>query len=818
MYSADALGDKGALLALDSAGEELWRWTSGVQGVSAAALVDETAWVTTNTGFLVALDATTGAEGVRIPLGTTPSLSAPLIVGEEVYVPCRGPRLLAVGLDGERRWEYQAAEQPGGWLNQTPLALGQHLLAVLNRAGWVIALRPADGEQVWEVQLGPAGKDLSPPATDGERLYVGSREGLHALDPADGRELWHFSVERGVEAAPLVVGDVVYITCRNHYLYALDAAGGQELWRCGETERRIQVSPLVTAGPRPLAVIADRDGTVTALQRPLNPAEHESAGNWAEAASAYTALGQLTRAAELLEAHGRTFQAAGLWEEAGDLERAAEGYQAAGAWREAAKLWGQLDRPLRRAEALEGYARSVAKESAAGEVCADAWEAAVHAFHAAGEDKRAEACRREVARCRRLPYLAVEVKHDDLILNAWTRLRFIVHNQGFGPAHQLIIRARGDQFEGQVADTRQIITLRADQIREDRLDIRPLAYGDSVPLRVSIDYQDRTQTPHTWEKTVYLPVAKTHVTQEKPMTGIPSDIHAELRESLLNCGPFESDRQLRTVFADARLSPWRHSLPQADNVTDRVGGTILFLVGKRRADTKENALVLFLRVLSDGLDPADECHSRLAELADALELALAGSVSPAPHPTTIQPAKAKASSQVPQSDVSEETDRRDFFVSYNRADRGWAEWIAWQLEEAGYTTVIQAWDFRPGSNFIIDMQRAAERASRTIAVLSPDYVQALYTQPEWAAAFAQDPTGEKGTLLPVRVRECELRGLLSQVVYIDLAGLAEEVAKETLLVGVKQGRVKPTTAPGFPETVEHAASEQPGFPGESSQP
>ena len=39
---------------------------------------------------------------------------------------------------------------------------------------------------------------------------------------------------------------------------------------------------------------------------------------------------------------------------------------------------------------------------------------------------------------------------------------------------------------------------------------------------------------------------------------------------------------------------------------------------------------------------------------------------------------------------------KDFFISYNSADRGWAEWIAWQLEEAAYTTVLQAWDFRLG--------------------------------------------------------------------------------------------------------------------------
>ena len=36
---------------------------------------------------------------------------------------------------------------------------------------------------------------------------------------------------------------------------------------------------------------------------------------------------------------------------------------------------------------------------------------------------------------------------------------------------------------------------------------------------------------------------------------------------------------------------------------------------------------------------------------------------------------------------------KGFFVSYNKADRAWAKWIAWQLEETGYSTVIQAWDF-----------------------------------------------------------------------------------------------------------------------------
>lgn len=128
------------------------------------------------------------------------------------------------------------------------------------------------------------------------------------------------------------------------------------------------------------------------------------------------------------------------------------------------------------------------------------------------------------------------------------------------------------------------------------------------------------------------------------------------------------------------------------------------------------------------------------------------------------------------------------------------------MEEANYSTIIQAWDFRPGGNFVLDMQKAAAEATRTIIVLSPDYLATEFTQPEWAAAFGQDPTGEKRILVPVRVRSCELQGLLSQIVYIDLVELPEEAAKETLLNGMKRERAKPSVKPGFqPAAGEPAA-------------
>ncbi|MGI0495506.1 toll/interleukin-1 receptor domain-containing protein [Alkalinema pantanalense CENA528] len=140
---------------------------------------------------------------------------------------------------------------------------------------------------------------------------------------------------------------------------------------------------------------------------------------------------------------------------------------------------------------------------------------------------------------------------------------------------------------------------------------------------------------------------------------------------------------------------------------------------------------------------------------------------------------------------------KDFFISYTGKDRTWAEWIAWVLEEAGYSVVIQAWDFRPGGNFVLDMQKATE-ATRTIAVFSSLYLQKPFPQPEWAAAFAQDPTSVNRKLIPVRVEDCSPPGLLGQIVYVDVFNCDEGTAQERLLAAVKDGRMKPEKRPGFP--------------------
>lgn len=92
----------------------------------------------------------------------------------------------------------------------------------------------------------------------------------------------------------------------------------------------------------------------------------------------------------------------------------------------------------------------------------------------------------------------------------------------------------------------------------------------------------------------------------------------------------------------------------------------------------------------------------------------------------------------------------DFFISYTSADRAWADWIAWELRQAGYSTIHQAWDFRPSANFVSEMKKALDQSNRTIAVYSPNYFHSGFSEDEWTAAFSDR------SLVPVRVRDCEI--------------------------------------------------------------
>lgn len=144
----------------------------------------------------------------------------------------------------------------------------------------------------------------------------------------------------------------------------------------------------------------------------------------------------------------------------------------------------------------------------------------------------------------------------------------------------------------------------------------------------------------------------------------------------------------------------------------------------------------------------------------------------------------------------------DFFISYanDGDDRQWAEWIAATLTDAGYECRLQAWDFVPGSNFVLAMNEYVRDAERVVMVLSPAYLAGRpMVDAEWSAKFIEDADGKGRLLIPVRVSPCDVRGLLGPRVYVDLVGKTETDARRDLLDAVKPGRRRPPSVP-FPGT------------------
>lgn len=89
----------------------------------------------------------------------------------------------------------------------------------------------------------------------------------------------------------------------------------------------------------------------------------------------------------------------------------------------------------------------------------------------------------------------------------------------------------------------------------------------------------------------------------------------------------------------------------------------------------------------------------------------------------------------------------DFFISHATPDREWAQWIAWQLEAAGFATYLPMRDLRPGSDRR-ELEQAIVGSRRAIVTLSPDYIRSDFCEREWRAIADREEDEEEPTLVP----------------------------------------------------------------------
>jgi tetratricopeptide (TPR) repeat protein len=141
------------------------------------------------------------------------------------------------------------------------------------------------------------------------------------------------------------------------------------------------------------------------------------------------------------------------------------------------------------------------------------------------------------------------------------------------------------------------------------------------------------------------------------------------------------------------------------------------------------------------------------------------------------------------------------FVWYAGADTGWAEWVAWHLDRAGYSVELGIWDGSTGKRLVRQASEHLDRA-RVVALWSAAYFEAArLTDDEWMWLLAGHSRGSarEKRLLPIWVSDpagAVVPPALRHLTVRRVDNLEDGIA-ETALVSAVAGAQRPSTfSPG----------------------
>lgn len=132
------------------------------------------------------------------------------------------------------------------------------------------------------------------------------------------------------------------------------------------------------------------------------------------------------------------------------------------------------------------------------------------------------------------------------------------------------------------------------------------------------------------------------------------------------------------------------------------------------------------------------------------------------------------------------------FISYASADRAWAEWVAWQLEDAGYAVELDLWHWSAGDDFVERLDQALGRG-RIVALFSRAYFDTEQSTLDGVSAVL----AAGARLVPVRIDDAVPPPFLSGLVAPNLSWLDEEEAQAALLRAVAGPLGTPSSAPSY---------------------
>jgi outer membrane protein assembly factor BamB len=202
---------------------------------------------------LHALAASTGDTLWRAPLER---LAAPLVydTGWLLAVVEPGDVIAMRAADGQQLWRQSLGVGP----RSHAVAGDNDALYFTLADGRVVSLNLSDGSKRWEQQLP---KMLSEPASAQGRLFVGSTDNFfYALDADDGTLQWKWR-SGGDVIGSAATDDVVFITSLDNIIRGVNRGNGNQRWRKA-TPSRPAIPPRALPG---VALVTGIDNSLTAF-------------------------------------------------------------------------------------------------------------------------------------------------------------------------------------------------------------------------------------------------------------------------------------------------------------------------------------------------------------------------------------------------------------------------------------------------------------------------------------------------------------------------------------------------------------------------
>lgn len=222
-------------------------WTERLKGLSrrdkaavggGIAVAGDSVIVASGFGYVASLDAATGAEKWKRPLGA-PMTGSPTIDGNRVFVSSNNNEIFALSLaTGQTEWSDQAIAETARVLGSPSAAAVEDFVIAPFSSGEIIAYLASNGRRLWTDAIQQAGgftpiseiNDIgSHPVLGGGMVFASNQSGATvAIDGRTGNRIWSKAV--GSTRAPALAGRYLFVVGLNGELACLDASNGDAFW------------------------------------------------------------------------------------------------------------------------------------------------------------------------------------------------------------------------------------------------------------------------------------------------------------------------------------------------------------------------------------------------------------------------------------------------------------------------------------------------------------------------------------------------------------------------------------------------------------